>query len=187
MKKSLVYTRTGDTGATSLVGGKRVKKNDIRIEAYGSVDELNSNLGLLATSSTLKAEQVELLRFVQNKLFNIGAYLATDNPDGDMTQCQGLSAADIERIESMIDSLDAVLPPLNNFVLPAGTRTAAHAHVCRTMCRRCERRIVNISDVTYVDPILLKFINRLSDYLFVLARYTNVSAQIEEMFWDKNC
>lgn len=186
MKKSNVYTRTGDTGATSLVGGKRVKKNDIRIEAYGSVDELNSNLGLLATSSTLKPEQVELLRFVQNKLFNIGAYLATDNPDGDMTQCQGLSASDIERVEEMIDTLDAALPPLNNFVLPAGTRTAAHAHVCRTMCRRCERRVVNISDVTYVDPILLKFVNRLSDYLFVLARYVNVSSQVEEMFWDKN-
>ncbi len=187
MKRSPVYTRTGDTGATSLVGGKRVKKNDIRIEAYGSVDELNSNLGLLATSSTLGPEQVDLLHFVQNKLFNIGAYLATDNPDGDMTQCNGLSNDDIERIETMIDTLDSHLPPLSNFVLPAGTRTAAHAHVCRTMCRRSERRIVNISDVTYVDPILLKFINRLSDYLFVLARFMNVNAQVEEIFWNKDC
>lgn len=187
MKKSFIYTRTGDTGATSLVGGKRVKKNDIRIEAYGSVDELNSNLGLLATSSTLGPEQVDLLRFVQNKLFNIGAYLATDNPNGDITQCNGLSSADIERLERMIDSLDSQLPPLSNFVLPAGTRTAAHTHVCRTMCRRCERRIVNISDKTYVDPTLLKFINRLSDYLFILARFVNINAQVEEIFWNKDC
>lgn len=187
MKKSLVYTRTGDTGATSLVGGTRVKKNDIRIEAYGSVDELNANIGLLVGSSALKPEQVDLLHFVQNKLFNIGAYLATDNPDGDMTQCQGLSAADIERLEEMIDSLDAALPPLTNFVLPGGTMTAAISHVCRTMCRRCERRIVNIADYAYVDPTLLRFINRLSDYLFVLARYSNISAQMGEQFWDKNC
>ena len=173
MTKSKVYTCTGDTGATSLVGGMRVKKTDIRIEAYGSVDELNANIGVLVAIPNLQPEYVDLLRRVQNKLFNIGAYLATHD--------------DIERIERCIDEMDAQLPPLTNFVLPGGTHRSAVAHVCRTMCRRCERRIVALADTTYVDPNVLKFVNRLSDFLFVFARFNNVANQFDEIFWDKNC
>lgn len=186
MKKSNIYTCTGDNGATSLVGGKRVKKTDIRIEAYGSVDELNANIGVLATSSKLAPEMSQLLYFIQNKLFNIGAYLATDNPNGEMTECKGLTYADVERLENVIDTLDAELPPIDNFILPGGIRTAAIGHVCRTMCRRCERRIVFLAENNYVDPIVLKFINRLSDFFFVFSRYSNLVNNVEELFWDKN-
>jgi cob(I)alamin adenosyltransferase len=186
-RKSDIYTRTGDTGATSLVGGKRVKKNDIRIEAYGSVDELNADLGLLATTSALPAEQREVIVTTQHKLFDIGAYLATDNPNGEMTQCRGLRAEHVTRLEEAIDAIDAHLPPLHSFILPAGVKGAAMAHVCRTMCRRCERRVISLADTTYVDPMVVKFINRLSDYLFVLARLINVEAQVEEISWNKDC
>ncbi len=187
MTKSRIYTTTGDTGATSLVGGVRVKKTDIRIEAYGSVDELNANIGVLVAIPNLQPEFVKLLIKVQNKLFNIGSYLATPNPENAITQCKGLTHEDIENIERSIDEMDAQLPPLNNFVLPGGTHRSAVAHVCRTMCRRCERRIVTLSDTTYVDPQILRFINRLSDYLFVLSRQANIDAQAEEIFWNKDC
>lgn len=186
MDKSKIYTTTGDTGVTSLVGGQRVKKTDIRIEAYGSVDELNANIGVLQSIPCLLPSSVEILRRVQNKLFNIGAYLATPNPEGNITQCPGLSTDDTAKIEAAIDEIDSLLPPLTNFVLPCGTQRAAVAHVCRTMCRRCERRIVALADQTYVDPNVLRFINRLSDFLFVLARFNNVDNQVEEVFWDKN-
>ncbi len=187
MSKSKVYTCTGDQGATSLVGGQRVKKTDIRIEAYGSVDELNANIGVLIAIPNLQPQFVDLLRRVQNKLFNIGAYLATPNPENALTVCKGLSHEDIERLEACIDEMDEQLPPLNNFVLPGGTHRSAVAHVCRTMCRRCERRIVALADTTYVDPNVLKFVNRLSDFLFVFARFNNVANQFDEIFWDKNC
>lgn len=187
MSKSKVYTCTGDQGATSLVGGQRVKKTDIRIEAYGSVDELNANIGVLIAIPNLQPQFVDLLRRVQNKLFNIGAYLATPNPENALTVCSGLSYEDIERLEHCIDEMDEQLPPLNNFVLPGGTHRSAVAHVCRTMCRRCERRIVALADTTYVDPNVLKFVNRLSDFLFVFARFNNVANQFDEIFWDKTC
>lgn len=187
MTKSKVYTMTGDTGVTSLVGGTRVRKTDIRIEAYGSVDELNANIGVLAAIPNLQPEYARLLVHIQNKLFNIGAYLATPNPDNAITECQGLSHTDIEMLESHIDEMDITLPPLNNFVIPGGNHRSALAHVCRTMCRRCERRIVALADTTYVDPNVLKFVNRLSDFLFVFARFNNVANQCDEIFWDKDC
>jgi len=187
MTKSRIYTATGDTGATSLVGGVRVKKTDIRIEAYGSVDELNANIGVLVAIPNLQPEFVKLLIRIQNKLFNIGSYLATPNPENAITQCKGLSYEDIEKIEHCIDEMDAQLPRLETFVLPGGTHRSAIAHVCRTMCRRCERRIVALADTTYVDPNVLKFVNRLSDFLFVFARFNNVANQTDEILWDKNC
>lgn len=186
MTKSKIYTCTGDTGATSLVGGQRVKKTDLRIEAYGSVDELNANCGVMLAIPSLHPEAVELLHRVQNRLFNIGAYLATPNPENSITRCQGLSVENIQYLEDVIDHLDAQLPALHNFVIPGGTHRAAVAHVCRTMCRRCERRIVALADTTYVDPLVLKYINRLSDFFFVLARYNNVANQQDEIFWDRN-
>ncbi len=184
MKKSIVYTCTGDAGTTSLVGGKRVKKNDIRIEAYGTVDELNSCIGLLESMAELPAELAGIFNFVQNKLFNIGAYLATDNAGVEIT---GLGKCDIERLEKAIDLLDSQLPQLNSFVLPGGSREASVAHICRTVCRRSERNIVALDSVCRVSPLVLGFINRLSDFMFVVARFGNVSNNVGEIFWNKDC
>lgn len=187
MKKSIIYTCTGDNGTTSLVGGQRVKKNSVRIESYGSIDELNSQLGLLAAQPDVDSEWRTELNFVQNKLFNIGAYLATDNPNGDTTSARGLSTIDITRLEQAIDKIDSSLPPLRNFVLPGGCQSAAIAHVCRTSCRQAERRIIDLAETTYVDPEVMKFINRLSDFLFVFARLCNINNNIAEIFWNKDC
>ncbi len=187
MKKSNIYTCTGDMGTTSLVGGKRVKKNNIRIEAYGSIDELNSYIGLLCASSSIQPDIADTFYFIRNKLFNIGAYLATDNPDNETTDVWGLSLDDINHLECTIDSIDAKLPTLKNFVLPGGTPTSANAHICRTICRRCERRIIDLAESTYINPTVLKFINRLSDFLFVFARFDNVINNVDEIFWNKDC
>ncbi len=187
MKKSFIYTCTGDAGTTSLVGGKRVKKNCCRIEAYGSVDELNSALGLLVAMPDVKEEHRALINIVQNKLFNIGAYLATDNDGGEILPARGLSDSDIARIEQAIDEIDLQLPQLRSFVLPGGSQSAAAAHVCRTSCRRAERRIIDLAETAHVDPAVLKYINRLSDFLFVFARFCNINNDIDEIFWDKDC
>lgn len=186
MAKSNIYTGTGDSGTTSLVGGVRAKKNDIRIEAYGSVDELNANLGVLATYGTLNSEAHDLIVYCQHKLMNIGGYLATPYSASEHHDCPGLGIAAIDRIERAIDHLDENLPPIRTFVLPGGTGTAAQIHVCRTMCRRCERRIVTLAETTYIDPLVLKFVNRLSDFLFVFARYDNVFRQMDEVPWNPN-
>ncbi len=187
VKKSNVYTATGDKGLTSLVGGKRVKKNDVRIEAYGTIDELNSFIGVLDNLHNIPTDAKSQLRIIQNKLFNIGAYVATDFPVGVESKVAGLSDVDICNIERWIDEMDAELPPLRNFVLPGGSRISSFAHVCRTVARRCERRIIALGERCYIDPNVVVFVNRLSDYFFVLARFNNVHNQIEEIFWDKDC
>ncbi|MDE6267198.1 MAG: cob(I)yrinic acid a,c-diamide adenosyltransferase [Muribaculaceae bacterium] len=187
MEKSPLYTRTGDAGTTALVGGKRVSKTDPRLEAYGTVDELNSHLGVLAASPVIRHDDRDTIIFIQNKLFNIGAYLATDNPDNAPTECVGLGHQAISRIETEIDRLDNTVPPLNQFVLPGGSPFSAQANVARTVCRRCERRIIALQETTHVDSALTRFINRLSDYLFVLGRYYNNLTETPEIFWDKNC
>ena len=187
MKKSNLYTRTGDTGTTSLVGGQRVRKDDIRIESYGTIDELNSHIGLLSSMMTEDNCQKAILTFIQNKLFNIGAYLATENPPEKQAVCYGLGKTAIEKLEKEIDSLDATVPPLHAFLLSGGNPAASQAHVCRTVCRRAERNIISLSETAYIDPDLMRFINRLSDYLFVLARFNNFIAKASEIFWDKDC
>lgn len=187
MKKSIIYTCTGDSGMTSLVGGKRVAKNDIRIEAYGSVDELNSQIGLLASQPDISDVHRQLLAVTQNKLFNLGAYLATDMLNGEPAVLRGLDVADIEAIERAIDEIDASLPPLNNFVLPGGCQSAAVAHVCRTACRQSERRILSLAQTAAIDPVALKYINRLSDFMFVFARLCNIKNGAAEIFWNKDC
>ncbi|MDD2962030.1 MAG: cob(I)yrinic acid a,c-diamide adenosyltransferase [Muribaculaceae bacterium] len=185
MEKSNIYTATGDTGTTSLVGGKRVKKNDIRLEAYGTVDELNSWLGMLNANQAMRVETKTQLHRIQNRLFNIGAYLATDN-EGKETAIQGLTSDDISTIEHNIDQKDSALPKLNRFVLPGGSNVASVAHICRTVTRRCERRVISLGEITYIDPIVIKYLNRLSDYFFILARELNNNSNIEEIFWDKD-
>ena len=183
IKKSNIYTRTGDLGTTALRGGTRVKKNDLRVEAYGTVDELNSYLGVLATSPNLQDDMVKLIIWIQNRLFDLGGYLATDHK-GEMDESPGLGQEAISKLEHEIDRMDAELPPLTRFVLPGSSRRSALAHVCRTICRRAELQIVTLSETSWIDPNVLRFINRLSDFLFVFARYNNVMNSCEEIFWE---
>lgn len=186
IKKSNVYTATGDGGQTSLASGQRVAKDDVRLEAYGTVDELNSFIGMLDNLHNIPGETKEVLRIVQNKLFNIGGYLATDTADTD--RCFGLDETDVSRLEHFIDVLDSELPPLRRFVLPGGSRISSVSHVCRSVCRRCERRVISLErSGVKIDPNVVKYLNRLSDFFFVLARFNNIHNQIEEIFWDKDC
>lgn len=183
-----VYTKGGDAGTTSLVGGKRIKKYGVRIEAYGTIDELNSSLGMLAAAIKNRYQDwYDFLLVAQNKLFNIGCYLATDNPENEPTTPYGLTEADIEAIEKAIDEIDAKLPALNNFVLPGGSPEATLADVCRTTARRGERRVVELAEEAYINPLVIKYLNRLSDFFFVFARFNNVEQQIPEIFWNKDC
>ncbi|MBR5087519.1 MAG: cob(I)yrinic acid a,c-diamide adenosyltransferase [Muribaculaceae bacterium] len=183
--KSKVYTLTGDKGTTSLVGGQRVAKDDIRVEAYGTIDELNANLGLLAHNTKLDHEMHEIIFKVQNKLFNIGAYLATEQKSID-DPVYGLTADDIALIERKIDEMDEELPPMRGFILPGGSRLSALCDICRTVTRRAERRIITLASQQPVNPLVLRFVNRLSDFFFIFARYNNVTNQVEEILWDKN-
>lgn len=186
MKKSIIYTRTGDTGTTSLVGGTRIEKHSLRLEAYGTIDELNSHIGLTAAISPHNDDVAQTLTWIQHRLFDIGGYLACD-PHGAFTLPSGITDTAISRLEQAIDRLDSLLPAIDRFVLPAGSQAAATAHIARTVCRRAERRITALAATSPVDPSVTKFINRLSDYLFVLARFNNVSQNINEIFWQKDC
>ena len=169
MKKSIIYTRTGDKGTTSLVGGQRVSKAHDRIESYGTVDELNSFIGLLITALN-DEKDTDFLSFIQHKLFTIGSYLATDQATTELKIESKVTPESIERIEREIDRLDNELPKMHAFILPGGCRSAALAHVCRTVCRRAERQIYRLAENCPVEEPVLIFMNRLSDYFFVLAR-----------------
>ncbi len=178
-----IYTRTGDAGKTSLVGGTRVSKASVRLEAYGTVDELNSSIGLLLAMEGIPAAHRQLLLKVQHLLFNLGSQLATE-PDSKW-QPVGVTAADVEMLEKAIDEVIASLPPKFRFVLPGGTMAAAQANVARTVARRCERRMVGMEESgEHVPEDGMKFINRLSDYLFALGRYINISSGTEEIYWE---
>lgn len=183
--KSRLYTRTGDHGTTSLVGGSRVAKDDIRLEAYGTVDELNSWLGLLVASETIAEKRRQQLTSIQNRLFDIGAALATE-PDSAWQPA--LPGADgIAAIEAVIDEIDAALPPLRQFVLPGGHPDAARANIARTVARRAERRITTLARTVAIDPFIPQFVNRLSDLLFALGREINQQTGHAEIFWQKDC
>ena len=174
-----IYTRTGDNGMTSLIGGKRVKKYDIRLEAYGTIDELNSCIGLILSTN----EEKEILNEIQNMLFNIGAWLADgtgQRPDDSCIE-EGL-----KQLENEIDRLSELLPTLKSFVMPGGNIGASFAHLARTVCRRAERRIIELADKEIINQNLIKYINRLSDYLFVLARMINHERNFPENFWITN-
>lgn len=186
MKKSMIYTKTGDGGRTSLVGGTRVSKTDDRLEAYGTVDELNSFLGLLLTYLSDERDQTFVSR-VQNELFVVGSYLATDQSTTQLRASSRVTPEQVESMEHEIDRLDAMLPPLNAFLLPGGSRGAAVCHVCRTVCRRAERRILALAKLAEIAPELLAYVNRLSDYLFVLSRKMNHEDKKNEIFWKIDC
>jgi cob(I)alamin adenosyltransferase len=186
MKKSVVYTKTGDKGKTSLVGGKRVSKADKRIESYGTTDELNAFIGLLTTEINEK-DDLKFLQFIQHKLFTIGSYLATDRESAELRAESKVTPESILRIEQEIDRIDGELPRMKNFILPGGCRSAALAHVCRTICRRAERQIYHLHETAEIEEPALVFINRLSDYFFVLARKECVKNNGEEINWDYTC
>ena len=184
MKKSNIYTRTGDDGTTSLNGGTRVSKTDVRVEAYGSVDELNAQLGLLVTYLETEADR-GVLRKVQNDLFAVGAYLATESGRAEERRMQGVSAADVAWLEQAIDEAEDGLPAWRGFVIPGGSRGAAVCHVCRTVCRRAERRILELAKRVEVRSEVCAYVNRLSDYLFVLSRKLLFIAGEDEIIWKK--
>ena len=169
MKITKVYTKTGDKGETSIIGGIRVKKSCERLEAYGTVDELSSHLGLLA-SMLPDGEDKDLIIRIQNNLFSVCSNLATDQSQTPLYDSAKLPDGEIEVLEQEVDKIMNLLPERQGFILPGGTQAAAQAHVCRTVCRRAERRIVALSEVAQISPETQQYINRLSDYLFVLAK-----------------
>jgi cob(I)alamin adenosyltransferase len=179
-----VYTRRGDGGETDLFGGARVAKDHLRVEAYGAVDETNAALGLAAAASTqddVRALAAEL----QSRLFDLGAVLATPDPERHAkAQLPGPSAEDVDALEARIDAFETELAPLRRFVLPGGDPAAAGFHLARTVCRRAERRAVALARVEPVDPLVIRFLNRLSDLLFVLARLENRRAGLPDVEWE---
>lgn len=181
-KELQIYTKTGDDGTTGLIGGSRVKKYDLRLEAYGTIDELNSHIGLILTVD-IDERARRVLTEIQSKLFVIGSQLATDDQIVKLAGQMPCSEQDIEKLEQEMDHMFEILPRLNHFILPAGVPGTTYAHLARTVCRRAERRVVELSDKKGVDPILIRYINRLSDYLFVLARKINQDHHGEEILW----
>lgn len=186
MKLNKVYTKTGDDGTTSLVGGHRVKKTNSRIEAYGTVDELSSQLGLLV-SFMKDGEDKNLVVRTQRNLFTVCSYLATDKTKTPLAPSYTLDPSETTRLEEAIDAINASIPQLKSFILPGGSHEAAIAHVCRTVCRRAERRIFFLAESTKLDPEVLQYMNRLSDYLYVLARKLNFVDGVREKIWDNSC
>lgn len=173
-----IYTKTGDKGKTCLVDGSRVDKDDVRLEAYGTADELSSFIGLLAANVKYESDKAFLMH-IQNDLFDIGAALATPSK-----VCPEIFSS---LIEAEIDKIQATLPALHSFILPGGCNEASLAHVCRTVCRRLERNIVRLEKTAEIDANIAIYVNRLSDYFFVLARKCNIIDKTPEIIWQKTC
>lgn len=179
-----IYTKNGDRGKTSLIGGRKVSKHDLQVEAYGSIDELNSFMGLLKDYS--KNDEINQVLFkVQLKLFTIGSILAQENTSTNSAILEKLniSAKDTNFIELQIDKLEKKLPKLSKFIIPGGHKLVSYCHVSRSICRRAERKITKLSDSVKLDSNILPYINRLSDFLFVLSRYFSNELDIKETYW----
>jgi cob(I)alamin adenosyltransferase len=176
-----IYTRTGDDGTTGLLGPGRVPKSSPRVEAYGSVDELNAALGVARALDAVSWLTTEL-GVVQARLFSVGAELAATMPEP-LATLERVGEADVTALEQLIDRLEADLPPLKNFVLPTGTPLAAQLHFARTVCRRAERRVVALAELEPIEPRLVRYLNRLADALFVMARWCNRKAGVAEVEW----
>ncbi len=174
-----IYTKTGDKGSTALFGGARRSKADLRIETYGTVDELNAHLGLLADWSP--AAEISALRQIQNELFVLGAMLAT--APGKSLNMEPLSDKSVLRLEQGIDKMEEQLSPLKHFILPGGAAVISQAHIARCVCRRAERLCVALSEREEVDPVAIRYLNRLSDYLFVYARHLARQKGVSEIPW----
>jgi len=177
-----IYTKSGDKGQTSLVSGRRVDKTDILIEAYGTIDELNAHTGLLHSLTADEAIRAQL-HHIQHLLFNIGSILAQDGAD--IADYPEIRAEDVTFLETSMDDMDETLPKMTAFILPTGSQAITQAHICRTTCRRAERRIIGIYEQDKFTRIV-QFVNRLSDYFFVLSRYLHIKSDIPEYKWDKN-
>ena len=186
MKITKVYTKSGDKGMTSLVGGIRIKKSDIRLEAYGTVDELSAHRGLLAAMLPEGNERDNVIR-VQKNLFNVCTHLATDQEQTPLYPSAYLPEGETSFLETEIDRMMKLLPEFQGFILPGGTQAAAQAHVARTVCRRAERRIAALAEVAQVGEEIQQYVNRLSDYLFVLAKIINFNSGQAEIIWEKPC
>lgn len=180
-KEFKIYTKTGDKGMTSLLGGRRVPKYHDRIEAYGTLDELNSFIGLLRDQD-IAQEHKEKLTIVQEKIFAAESHLAADSPD-DAASLPRIADTDIEMLEKEIDRMNEELPGLRNFVLPGGHPAASLGHVARTVCRRAERLCIRLSENYRIDETIIRFLNRLSDYFFVLSRKILLDAGADEIPW----
>jgi cob(I)alamin adenosyltransferase len=178
-----IYTKTGDQGSTSLIGGTKVPKNHIRIETYGTVDELNSWLGLINDQLNDDGLAIEL-KEIQDRLFTIGSSLATDPEKAPKMKLPDLNTGDIEFLEKRIDAMTAELPPMKSFILPGGHVTVSSIHITRCVCRRAERLAVNMQQhELFVDEKVIQYLNRLSDYLFTLARYAAQKLGAPEIPW----
>jgi ATP:cob(I)alamin adenosyltransferase len=178
-----VYTRTGDDGTTGLGAGGRIAKDSPRIEAYGTVDELNSQIGLVL-SSGVNDEIAAALRSIQNDLFHLGSDLCVPEEEKERRPVPSIEERHVAELESLMDRLSEELPPLENFVLPGGTPGAAHLHVARTVCRRAERLVVALARREAVGPHTVRYLNRLSDALFVMARHENKRRGVPDVLWD---
>lgn len=178
-----IYTKTGDKGKTSLIGGTKVAKDHIRIESYGTVDELNSYLGLVIDLLKDK-HSIHFLREIQDRLFTIGSSLACDPKKESKLKIPDLKDSDITFLEQEIDHMNESLPEMKTFILPGGHPAVSTIHIARCICRRAERLCVHLMEKKlFVDPLVIKYLNRLSDYLFVLARYTGRKLKVEEIPW----
>lgn len=176
-----IYTRKGDDGKTGLIGGDRVAKHHIRVESYGTVDELNSHIGLVRSYLIGQAEE-SILALIQNDLFTIGSYLAS-SASSKFTLPE-FQEEHIQLIENEIDRLTEQLPELKNFILPGATQQGAQAHISRCVCRRAERLVVHLSDIEEIETFIIKYLNRLSDYLFTLARFLDMHFGGTEIIWN---
>jgi cob(I)alamin adenosyltransferase len=178
-----IYTKTGDNGTTSLIGGTKVPKSHLRIESYGTVDELNSYLGLCIDLLS-DADAQKILREVQDRLFTIGSALACDPVKEPGMKLPDLKETDVQLLENEIDRMTAALPPMKNFILPGGHTTLSHLHIARCVCRRTERHCVRLElEGEEVAPLIIQYLNRLSDYLFVLSRYIGQVLNVPEIPW----
>jgi cob(I)alamin adenosyltransferase len=177
-----IYTKTGDKGTTALVGGRRVSKGDLKIESYGTVDELNSWIGLVRDQPVNESRR-DLLKEIQDRLFTIGADLASEPEQIRKKLIPSLVEEDITLLENEMDQMDTGLPPLRAFVLPGGNQSVSFAHLARTVCRRAERLVIRLSEEEEVNPMVIKYLNRLSDYLFVLSRKMTQELGSEEITW----
>jgi len=176
-----IYTKTGDKGETSLIGGTRLPKHHVRIEAYGSVDELNSHIGLLRDVAEDKA-LIDLLINIQDRLFTIGSHLASD-PQKSKMKLPAIVDEDVLVLEKAIDAIDKVVPPMKSFVLPGGHVNVSYCHIARCVCRRAERAVLRLAENEKVDDIHGRYLNRLSDYLFMLSRWMGQQLNAKEIPW----
>ena len=206
MKLTTIYTKKGDSGTTSLVGGIQTSKDSARLEAYGTADELSSHLGMLhsmiakelcsSSDYDVNNELTQVchtIEHIQNTLFSVCTYLATDTSQTPVYSSAELNPKEITLLEEQIDAINCSLPQLNSFIIPGGSILASQCHICRTVCRRTERRIVTLvsslqaENKSDFNPDILRYMNRLSDYLFVLCRKLNFLCNIEEKIWQKTC